>query len=64
MKDFSKCNKNGIVFMRIKGFSSAVGHTTLWDGQKFVDVVYGADDYLASNNKKVIVKEICFWQLS
>ena len=56
--------KQGIVTMDIAGFHDAVGHTTLWDGQKFVDVAYGADDYLASNNKKVIVKEICFWQLS
>ncbi|MGX3046102.1 T6SS effector amidase Tae4 family protein [Helicobacter sp. T3_23-1056] len=57
MKNFSKCSKNGIVFMRIKGFSSAVGHTTLWNGDNFADNT----NWLDGN---VFIETFYFWQLS
>lgn len=66
--EFSKFNKSGIVVMKIEGWSDAVGHTTLWNGEKkeFEDFrilrTYnnGAANYLSGEYH---VKDFQFWEL-
>ena len=61
MKDFSKCSKNGIVVMRIEGFSKAGGYTTLWNGASKTF----EDSSISSNylNGEYEVKDFQFWEL-
>ncbi|BAM32766.1 type VI secretion system amidase effector protein Tae4 [Helicobacter cinaedi] len=58
---FSQFGKSGIVVMRIKGFSDARGHTTLWNGasKTFEDSAI-SNNYL---NGKYEVKDFQFWEL-
>lgn len=59
--EFSKFDKSGIVVMRIKGFSDAGGHTTLWNGEnkKFEDSKI-SENYLIGNHNVV---DFQFWEL-
>ena len=58
---FSNFSKNGIVVMRIQGFSDARGHTTLWNGaSKTFEDSEISNNYL---NGKYEVKDFQFWEL-
>lgn len=52
-------NKKGIVTMDIDGWGDAGGHTTLWNGSKFLDDT----NYLNDERFKVFVRELCFFEL-
>lgn len=54
-----KLNKKGIVTMDIDAWSDAGGHTTLWNGSKFLDDT----NYLNDERPLVFVRELCFWEL-
>ncbi|RDU59293.1 type VI secretion system amidase effector protein Tae4, partial [Helicobacter sp. MIT 14-3879] len=58
---FSKFDKNGIVVMKINGWSDAGGHTTLWNGDKkqFEDFEI-SKNYL---NGEYGVVDFQFWEL-
>lgn len=49
----------GIVTMDIDGWGDAGGHTTLWNGSKFLDDT----NYLNDEKDYVFVRELCFWEL-
>ncbi|TLD79726.1 hypothetical protein LS70_009670 [Helicobacter sp. MIT 11-5569] len=49
----------GIVTMNIDGWGDAEGHTTLWNGNHFLDDT----NYLNDGRKFVFVRELCFWEL-
>ncbi|WP_416830675.1 T6SS effector amidase Tae4 family protein [Helicobacter ganmani] len=52
-------NKKGIVTMDIDGWGDAGGHTTLWNGSKFLDDT----NYLNDKTFEVFVRELCFFEL-
>ncbi|WP_258865011.1 type VI secretion system amidase effector protein Tae4 [Helicobacter sp. MIT 14-3879] len=49
----------GIVTMDIDSWRDAGGHTTLWNGSKFLDDT----NYLNDERDYVFVRELCFWEL-
>lgn len=55
-----------IAIIQIKGIIAMIGtnglrHTTLWNGNDFVDVDFGYYDFLKETN--YIVKDLYFWDL-
>lgn len=55
---FKNFNTTGIICMTVDGWNDAYGHTTLWNGEKFVD----DSDYLTKNGI-FLVREIYFWYI-
>lgn len=49
----------GIATMVIDGWRDAGGHTTLWNGEGFLDET----NYLNYYKETIFVRELCFWEL-